>query len=304
MVGAVIVGAGEGRRMGATVRKQFTKVGGKPIIAYTLEMFENSPLIDHIVAVVPKDALDWTKEEVADAYGFRKIRAIVPGGESRQESVLNGLKALKDKTEIVVIHDAVRPLVSETLIRRVIDAARKTGAAITAIPARDTVKQVESGQIVGTLDRRLLWFAQTPQSFRYNIILDAHRRALEDRLQVTDDASLVENYGAKVTVAVGSYSNLKITSPEDMPLFEYFLRQDNRARLHASQRKSAQGRPARRRGPQRRGAQKGGPKRKAPQQAASQQSGPQRKDQQPKDAQRRRPRQRQSRGRRQKSRRR
>lgn len=304
MVGAVIVGAGEGRRMGATVRKQFTKVGGKPIIAYTLEMFENSELIDHMVAVVPRDALDWVKEEVADAYGFRKIRAIVAGGETRQESVLNGLKALKDKTELVVIHDAVRPLVSETLIRRVIDAARKTGAAITAIPARDTVKQVESGQIVGTPDRRLLWFAQTPQSFRYNIILDAHRRALEDRLQVTDDASLVENYGTKVTVAVGSYSNLKITSPEDMPLFEYFLRQDNRARLHASQRQSTQGRNARRRGPRRRGGQQDASRHKTVQQTSSQHGDPQSKDPQHKDAQRRKPRQRQSRDRRQRSRRR
>lgn len=251
MVGAVIVGAGEGRRMGATVRKQFTKVGGKPIIAYTLEMFENSVQIDHIVAVVPKDAVDWVREEVVEAYGFRKIRAVVYGGETRQESVLNGLKALKEKTEIVLIHDAVRPLVSETLIRRVIDAARKTGAAITAVPARDTVKKVESGQIVGTLDRRLLWFAQTPQSFRYHIILGAHKRALEDHLQATDDASLVENYGTKVAVAVGSYSNLKITSPEDMPLFEYFLRQDNRARLHASHRKSAQRKNGQRKGPQR-----------------------------------------------------
>lgn len=303
MVGALIVGAGEGRRMGATLRKQFTKVAGKPVIAYTLEMFENSDLIDHIVAVVPRDSVDWVREEVVEAYGFRKIRAVVHGGETRQESVVNGLKALKDKTQIVVIHDAVRPLVSEMLIRRVIDAARKTGAAITAVPARDTVKQVESGQIVGTLDRRLLWFAQTPQSFRYDIILDAHRRAAEERVEATDDASLVEKYGAKVTVAVGSYSNLKITSPEDMPLFEYFLRQDNRARLHASQRKNGQGRNARKRGargrgPRRRDSQPEKPERKDTQKAS------QPKTSQPRDSQQAKPRQRSSRGKRQRPRRR
>jgi 2-C-methyl-D-erythritol 4-phosphate cytidylyltransferase len=303
MVGAVIVGAGEGRRMGATVRKQFTKVAGKPIIAYTLEMFENSELIDHIVAVVPGDSVDWVKEEVVEAYGFRKIRAVIHGGETRQESVVNGLKALKDKTEIVIIHDAVRPLVSEVLIRRVIDAARKTGAAITAVPARDTVKQVESGQIVGTLDRRLLWFAQTPQSFRYDIIMDAHRRAAEERVDVTDDAALVENYGAKVTVAVGSYNNLKITSPEDMPLFEYFLRQDNRARLHASQRKSPQGRNARKRGARGRGPRRRDPQPEKPERKDAQKTS-QQKASQPGDSQRKQPRKRPSRGKRQRPRRR
>jgi 2-C-methyl-D-erythritol 4-phosphate cytidylyltransferase len=220
--------------MGGSARKQFAKVGGKPIIAYTLEIFEASELVDHMVVVVPRDSMDWVKEDVVQAFGFKKVRGIVHGGETRQQSVHNGLKALKDKTRIVVIHDAVRPLVSEILLRRVIDAARKTGAAITAVPPRDTVKQVESGQIVGTLDRRLLWLAQTPQSFGYDIIMDAHKKALGERLESTDDAELVEKYGTKVTVAVGSYSNLKITSPEDMPLFEYFLKQENRVKLHAA----------------------------------------------------------------------
>jgi 2-C-methyl-D-erythritol 4-phosphate cytidylyltransferase len=237
MVGAVIVGAGEGKRMGGSARKQFAKVGGKPIIAYTLEIFETSDLIDHMVLVVPRDSTEWVKEEVVQAFGFKKVLGIVPGGETRQQSVSNGLKALKDKTKIVVIHDAVRPLVSEVLLRRVIDAARKTGAAITAVPPRDTVKQVESGQIVGTMDRRLLWLAQTPQSFRYDIIMNAHKKAKDERLKSTDDAEIVEACGTKVTVAVGSYSNLKITSPEDMPLFEYFLKQENRMKLHTAQAK-------------------------------------------------------------------
>ena len=234
MVGAVIVGAGEGRRMGGSGRKQFTKVSGKPIIAYTLEVFEASDAIDHIVVVVPRDSIDWAKEEVVEAYGFKKVRAVVGGGDTRQQSVFNGLKALDPKTTFAVIHDAVRPLVTDLLIRRVIDAARKTGAAITGVPARDTVKQVESGLIVGTLDRRLLWLAQTPQCFRYDQILEAHKRAVQENFEATDDASLVEKYGSKVTVAVGSYSNFKITSPEDLPVFEYFLKQENRAKLAAS----------------------------------------------------------------------
>jgi 2-C-methyl-D-erythritol 4-phosphate cytidylyltransferase len=237
MVGAVIVGAGEGRRMSGRGRKQFAKVGGKPVIAYTLEVFEQSQLVDHIVLVIPRDSTDWVKEEVVEAYGFKKVHGLAYGGETRQQSVFNGLKALKDKTKAVVIHDAVRPLVSETLIQRVLEASRKSGAAITGVPPRDTVKKVESGQIVGTLDRRLLWLAQTPQSFRYDIILDAHKRAQGDRTEATDDAELVEKYGTKVVMAVGSYSNLKITSDEDMPMFEYFLRQENRLKLHSAQAK-------------------------------------------------------------------
>jgi 2-C-methyl-D-erythritol 4-phosphate cytidylyltransferase len=157
--------------------------------------------------------------------------------------VLNGLKALKKGTKMVVIHDAVRPLLSEVLIRRVLDAAQKTGAAITAVPAKETVKRVESGQIVGTLDRRLLWLAQTPQCFRYDTIQEAHTRAAADKVQGTDDASLVERYGGKVTVAVGSYSNLKVTSPEDLPVFECFLKQENRAKLHAAHQNTHRKRP-------------------------------------------------------------
>lgn len=249
MVGAVVVGAGEGRRMSGRGRKQFVKIAGKPLFAYTLEVFEGFPAVDHIVMVVPRDSVDWVKEEIVEACGFKKVLGVVYGGETRQQSVLNGLKALKDRTKWVVVHDAVRPLVSETLVRRVLDAAQKTGAAISGVPARDTVKKVESGQIVGTLDRRLLWLAQTPQSFRYDIIMDAHKKALAEKLDATDDASLVERCGTKVVVAVGSYSNLKITSPEDLPLFEYFLRQENRIKLHSAQ--SKQGKRPRQRPPNR-----------------------------------------------------
>ncbi len=250
MVAAVIVGAGEGSRMGGSTRKQFTKIDGKPIFAFTIEVFESAPQVDHIVAVVPRDLVDWMKKQVVEAYRFKKIHAVVGGGETRQESVLRGLEAVKPGTEFVIVHDAVRPLVNQTLIERVLDAASKTGAAITAVPARDTVKQVESGQVVGTLDRRLLWLSQTPQCFRYSLLLDAHRRAASEKLEFTDDASLVEHYGTKVTVAVGSYANLKITSPEDLPLFEYFLRQANRQVVRTQQRvrKQRQGsKPHRRR---------------------------------------------------------
>lgn len=241
MVGAVIVGAGEGKRMGASGRKQFVKISGKPIIAYTLDIFERSPLIDHMVIVVPLDSIDWVKEDVVATYGLKKVHAVVYGGATRQESVMNGLKALKPGTQRVVIHDAVRPLVSDTLIRRVLDAAQKTGAAITAVPARDTVKRVESGEIVGTMDRRLLWLAQTPQSFRYDLLMNAHTKAVADKVEGTDDASLLERIGTKVAVAVGSYSNIKMTSPEDLPMFEYFLGQDVKARLDSAVNQGSRG---------------------------------------------------------------
>jgi 2-C-methyl-D-erythritol 4-phosphate cytidylyltransferase len=262
MVGAIIVGAGEGKRMSGRGRKQFVKIGGKPIFAHTLDVFENSPAVDHMVVVVPRDSVDFAREEVVEEFGFKKVHAVVYGGETRQQSVYSGLKALKEKTGWVLIHDAVRPLVTETLIQRVLDAARKANAAITAVPARDTVKQVESGQIVGTLDRRLLWLAQTPQCFRYDIIMDAHRKAAAEHLQATDDASLVEKYGTRVTVAVGSYSNLKVTSPEDIPIFEYFLRQDNRAKLAAAGSSRSQRRPQRSERPERSSRRRRRPRRR------------------------------------------
>ena len=242
MVGAVIVGAGEGTRFGPNGRKQFAKVNGKPLIAYTIEPFEKSEVVDHIVLVVPRESTEWVREEIVEALGFKKVQSVVPGGDSRQQSVLNGLKALSSETEKVIIHDAVRPLVAEPIIKRVLDAARKTGAAITAVPAKDTVKEVESGDVIGTLDRRLIWLAQTPQCFSYDVILEAHRQALADTFEATDDAGLVEKYGSKVMVAVGSYANIKVTSPEDIPLLEYFLKQNNRMRLDSATRPKGKGR--------------------------------------------------------------
>jgi 2-C-methyl-D-erythritol 4-phosphate cytidylyltransferase len=234
MVGAVIVGAGEGKRMGATARKQFVKIAGRPIIAYTLDVFEKTQLVDYMVIVVPRDAIDWVRDDIVEEYGYKKVHAIVYGGETRQESVFNGLKALKPGTETVLVHDAVRPLVSETLLRRVMDAAQTTGAAITAVPPKETVKRVESGNIVGTLDRRLLWLAQTPQCFRYDLIMNAHQRAAAQKTEATDDAALLESAGVRVAVAVGSYSNLKMTAPEDLPLFEYFLADQIKAKIDSA----------------------------------------------------------------------
>ena len=247
MVGAVIVGAGEGKRMEAAARKQFVKIAGRPIIAYTLDVFEKTPLVDHMVIVVPRDAIDWVRDEIVAEYGYKKVHAIVYGGESRQESVYNRLKALKPGTQRVIIHDSVRPLVSETLIRRVLDASQKSGAAITGVPAKDTVKRVESGEIVGTLDRRLLWLAQTPQCFRFDTLMNAHTKAHGQHTDATDDASLVEKAGIKVAVAVGSYSNLKMTSPEDLPMFEYFLGHEVKAKIDAAVGQRPKGPQARRR---------------------------------------------------------
>lgn len=245
MVCVVIVGAGEGTRFGPNGRKQFAKVNGKPLIAYTIEPFEKSEVVDDIVLVVPRESTEWVKKEIVEPLGFRKVRTVVPGGNSRQQSVFSGLKALSSHTEKVIIHDAVRPLVADPIIRRVLDAAKKTGAAITAVPAKDTVKEVESGDVVGTLDRRLIWLAQTPQCFSYNVIMEVHRQAASENFEATDDAALVEKYGYKVMVAVGSYANIKVTSPEDIPLLEYFLRQGNRMKLDSAVRrdKKGKGRP-------------------------------------------------------------
>jgi 2-C-methyl-D-erythritol 4-phosphate cytidylyltransferase len=279
MVGAVIVGAGEGTRFGPNGRKQFARVNGRPLMAYTIEPFEKSEDVNDIVLVVPKESTEWVRTEIVEPMGFKKVRAVVPGGSSRQESVFNGLKALSSQTEKVIIHDAVRPLVGEPIIKRVLDAARKTGAAITAVPAKDTVKEVESGDVIGTLDRRLIWLAQTPQCFAYDVIMDVYRRAISENYEATDDAGLLEKYGHKIMVAVGSYANIKVTSPEDLPLLEYFLRQNNRMRLDtAGERKEKirrrpRGRSGSRPGGQGRGGQGGGEQGSRGQQRAGQQSG-------------------------------
>ena len=222
---ALVPAAGMGKRMGAGINKQYLELGGMPILARTLRIFEDAPFVDRIVVVMPTDEIGFCREQVVERYGFRKVSQIVAGGKERQQSVLNGLRALDGCAEddIVLIHDGVRPFVPPHVVLRSIEVAREQDGALVAVPVKDTVKVVEAGIVTATPPRETLWLAQTPQAFRYGVIRAAHEIADAEQFLGTDDASLVERLNDKVQVVIGDYRNIKITTPEDLVLAEAFL---------------------------------------------------------------------------------
>jgi 2-C-methyl-D-erythritol 4-phosphate cytidylyltransferase len=221
---AVIPAGGSGQRMGSSTPKQFLTLGHSPLLLHCLLVFERAASISEVILVVPTDERSRTLSEVVERYGIRKVLKVVAGGATRQESVYHGLKETDPEAEIVVVHDAVRPFVTEELIDRSIEMTRKSGAAIVAVPMKDTVKQVDAdGHLTKTLDRSNLWLAQTPQVFRRALLLEAYRKAECDQFHATDDAALVERIGHKVAIVPGRWDNIKITTPEDMAMAEAIL---------------------------------------------------------------------------------
>ena len=217
--GAIIVAAGKGERMGG-VDKIFAPLAGKPLLAWTIDVFEKCPAIDQIVIVLGKHNIE-TGKKLAAEYGWKKVTDICIGGEKRTESVSNGLKLLKD-CGWVVIHDGARPLVKESLIKIGLSEAKETGAAVAAVPVTDTIKMSSDDNfIIGTPPREKLWSVQTPQVFRFDIIEEAHRNADKN---ATDDASLVEKLGYTVKLYFGSYNNIKVTTPIDLSLAEILVK--------------------------------------------------------------------------------
>lgn len=205
--------------MGGTVPKQFQVLRGKPILHYTLKTLEESGLIDSLVLVVPKNELENSRADWLEHSSI--VEQVVAGGEKRQDSVLNGYQSLPEDTDIVLVHDGVRPFLSREMIQKTIQIAEKSGAAITAIPVNDTLKQVDSsGKVERTLEREGLWRVQTPQAFRYDLLGEAFRNAGKDSFYSTDEGALIEYLGHDVMVVDGSEWNLKITRPEDMVLGE------------------------------------------------------------------------------------
>lgn len=220
----LIPAAGMGRRMGATVNKQYLPLNGRPIVGHTIALFDKHPLIDKIYLITPADEFELCRREVLEPGNFRKVQDLVPGGAERQDSVRNGLQACgASPDDIVLIHDGVRPLLQPALIDKVIATVRDQGACLVGVPVKDTIKQVVDGRIEGTPDRSGLWQAQTPQAFRFGQILEAYQRAQQDGFRGTDDASLVERLGQPVTIIAGSYRNIKLTTPEDLLLARAFL---------------------------------------------------------------------------------
>jgi len=214
-VAAIIVAAGESRRMGG-VDKAFALLAGKPVLARAVDAFQKCGSVQQVVLVVNEQNLERCRQLVAES-GWSKVTDVCPGGERRQDSVAAGLSHLSH-CDWVVIHDGARPLVTADLIERGLKAARETGAAVAAVPVTDTIKVGGDDRTVHqTPPRRNLWAVQTPQVFGFGIITEAYRQA---KGEVTDDASLVEQSGYKVKLYMGSYANIKVTAPDDLALAE------------------------------------------------------------------------------------
>ena len=211
--------AGDSRRM-AGVDKIFTPLLGLPLIAHTVEALEACPLVCGLVLVLSSDKVAMG-QALARECGWSKV-ATCQGGARRQDSVRLGLECFDKSYTWVAVHDGARPCIEPTLLERGFDAAQETGAAVAAVPAKDTVKVVVDGLVEATPSRDSLWLVQTPQVFRYELLVEAHGLA-HKRETVTDDASMVEDLGHRVKVFMGSYTNLKITTPEDLALAEFLL---------------------------------------------------------------------------------
>lgn len=226
---AIIVAAGGGSRMGGDLPKQFLPLGGRPLLDRTLSAFTASPRVDGVVLSLPPSL----SNEVKESYrSVAKIIAVVDGGAERQDSVRNALAAVPEETEIILVHDAVRPFVSERLLGRCVDLAQEHGAVVPVVPVRDTVKQWDRAEkTLSTRDRSEIMLAQTPQGFRAGILRDAYRKAQEEGRQGTDDASLVEGTRVPVIPIPGEEGNIKITIPEDIRMAEGLLREQPDLRI-------------------------------------------------------------------------
>ena len=224
MNSAILVAAGQGTRMGSGVDKLFLEVAGRPVVAHTWQRFEDAKCIDEIILVVRKGR-EGEFEKLAKKFHFQKPFHIVTGGKERQDSVWNGLEMLSPRSEVVAIHDAARPCVSEELIEATVRHAMESGAAVAAQPVTDTIKESPDGKLIRrTLDRSKLWAVQTPQTFRVAVIRDAITTARSKKLNLTDDTAACELIGQPVRLVRSARPNPKVTTPGDLPLIEMLLR--------------------------------------------------------------------------------
>ena len=224
-VGAIIAAAGFGRRMKADRPKQLLELNGTPIIIHTIRKFDASPAVDYIIVTALRESVEEVRELVRSA-DFRKSVTVIEGGERRQDSVAAGLEHLQPATDVVAVHDGVRPIVSREDIENVVRQAERTGAAILAVPIVETVKQVEKELVESTLTREHLVLAQTPQAFRTEVLKQAFERARKDEYYGTDESSLVERLEHPVAIVRGSERNIKITRPSDLTLARAFLEEE------------------------------------------------------------------------------
>ncbi|MGM0924517.1 MAG: 2-C-methyl-D-erythritol 4-phosphate cytidylyltransferase [Bacillota bacterium] len=216
----VIPAAGQGKRMNAGKNKQFIELDGIPVIVHTLKVFEHDPQCTGILLVVNPNERD-IFAAMAERYEIGKIKDLISGGSERQHSVYNGLKAAS--SEIVLVHDGARPFIKKHMMTKLVKAASEGGAATVAVPVKDTIKRVLNSEVIETVERSSLWAVQTPQAFRLSDILTAHEYASQSGFLGTDDASLIERSGRKVKVIEGDYTNIKLTTPDDLLLAKAIL---------------------------------------------------------------------------------
>ena len=228
---AVVLAAGSGSRMKSDVKKQYLDIGGKPLIYYSLKAFEES-LVDDIVLVVSRGDVEFVRSEIVEKFGFDKVVAIVEGGLYRYHSVRLGLMAAEGEYDYAFIHDGARPFLTKEIILRALDGARDYGACVVGMPVKDTIKICdEDGFAVSTPNRDRTWMIQTPQTFSFKLIKELYMRLDREEeeliakgVNITDDAMVVEYFtNRKVKLVEGSYNNIKITTPEDIPAAEAIL---------------------------------------------------------------------------------
>lgn len=216
---AIVPAAGAGTRLGSGAKKQFLPLKGKPVIIHTLQVFEHCSDVDEVAVAVPESALV-DMESLMSRYRLHKVSKVIAGGERRQDSVYNVLRTLSAKdSDLILVHDGVRPFIGMKKIAQVIEACREHGAAVLAVQPKDTVRKSSGGGFFdATLDRSALWLVQTPQAFTAGTLRRAFEEAMKERLYATDEAALVEHIGVRSRIVEGSYDNIKITTPEDLDL--------------------------------------------------------------------------------------
>lgn len=231
---AIVLAAGQGKRMGTSVQKQYIELNGEPLICYPLRVFQQSALIDEIILVAGSGQVSYVRDEIVKKYDFNKVSAVTEGGKERYDSVRQGLKAMMQGRNFaeqtpgyVFIHDGARPFVDEEIIQRGYECVKRYHACVAGMPSKDTVKLAnEEGFAVKTPERKYVWIVQTPQVFEASLIIEAYSRLEgQECINVTDDAMVVEKMlGAEVKLFEGSYENIKITTPEDLKIARAFLK--------------------------------------------------------------------------------
>ncbi|MCE5195017.1 MAG: 2-C-methyl-D-erythritol 4-phosphate cytidylyltransferase [Nitrospiraceae bacterium] len=220
---AIVPAAGLGQRFGAGINKTFNEFNGQPLILTTLMVFENIHEISEVIPVFKKEDVE-DGLRIIKGSALTKVKRAALGGKERQDSVFNGLTLIEGNTDIVLIHDGARPLADESIIKNLMKEFSDCDGAVLGVPLKDTIKEAEGCFVKKTLNREILWAVQTPQIFNFSVLMNAYKKAMKKKLYFTDDAAIVENYGGKIKIIMGSYKNIKITTPEDIKIAKLFLK--------------------------------------------------------------------------------